>query len=924
MSKVSSNQSDQLRSEILLLEKVMRIILIPTQQSSSSFQYLPDTSSELSRLSVSSISQNKTILDSLVMERFSVPGTPILPYASESYAAIRDELGKGWSVRTQNAKDMLEYLQESIVSYAALSISQEDMFPQQAPITDLIGLEAGAFRFLEFIERGCPVEFLNNLANYWNREDSEFYHTLIISCILKIRTQVAGLSLLDDPEAQLKTLLSVLSLPEALKIFLETDWIVGTTGEQFESNSSLGIYFSPNFLPLPGSMRKIPGLPPPPDRLRDTISEEFEKIRTRSEYEATLRKYHSVSHSYSASLTALLKMIIKANKEKGLTWLAACINFNKDKLKLVNRLERAKQPVTSSDSFCMNVLDTLLELCKPFMNPDEPMAMRIDPSYLWISDRLALDEETPICTLRDISRPNRSDLTNYGTITEFYFMCLEMWRLGYHSVRENYMDLMRMMNQLKNSPHPAAQNEFKYYVKIRICYDTLLLDSTRNLQLLQLCVLTAALFQRWVNFNGVLPLQTTEILRLLPEHLINDITEFITLLCEMSPETVNMLDPGQVNTLLNFFTIILATHQQVSNPYVKANVVQAISMMVTTKTGEIRSCLLHNDIARLYFLPALVVFYVDIEFSGGAHQFYDKFRYRHLAAAIFNYLWSHEHYQHQTRAEQHGVYFSRFINMLINDTTWCLDEGLAKLTSIKKYEDKLRTAQPTEEEVKNHDQESNYSKYVLQQANESISMLEQVAQWNSSLFVNEEFGNRMGEFLNFFLDRLCGANSLQVKVEDPKSYNFKPEELLADILKLYLHLGKHENFYDCVVRDKRSYKNETMRRGLSICYRKPILSYVQVQELEAFVKKVKEINQKSEDFEMNLGEVPEEFCDPISCEMMRNPVKLPSGYIIDRSTIARHLLSDQNDPFTRAPLTLDMLEDDLELKARIEEWIRSR
>ena len=36
--------------------------------------------------------------------------------------------------------------------------------------------------------------------------------------------------------------------------------------------------------------------------------------------------------------------------------------------------------------------------------------------------------------------------------------------------------------------------------------------------------------------------------------------------------------------------------------------------------------------------------------------------------------------------------------------------------------------------------------------------------------------------------------------------------------------------------------------------------------------------------------------------------------IVDRQTIARHLLSDQNDPFNRDPLTLDKVIPQDELK----------
>ena len=42
---------------------------------------------------------------------------------------------------------------------------------------------------------------------------------------------------------------------------------------------------------------------------------------------------------------------------------------------------------------------------------------------------------------------------------------------------------------------------------------------------------------------------------------------------------------------------------------------------------------------------------------------------------------------------------------------------------------------------------------------------------------------------------------------------------------------------------------------------------------------------------------------------MEDPVLLPtSGTIVDRSTIRAHLLSDTRDPFSRAPLTMEMIE----------------
>lgn len=42
--------------------------------------------------------------------------------------------------------------------------------------------------------------------------------------------------------------------------------------------------------------------------------------------------------------------------------------------------------------------------------------------------------------------------------------------------------------------------------------------------------------------------------------------------------------------------------------------------------------------------------------------------------------------------------------------------------------------------------------------------------------------------------------------------------------------------------------------------------------------------------------------------LMEDPVELPSGVVMDRPTIVRHLLNDPTDPFTRQPLSEEQLK----------------
>mmetsp|Transcript_45745 Transcript_45745/g.52871 ORF Transcript_45745/g.52871 Transcript_45745/m.52871 type:complete len:80 (-) Transcript_45745:81-320(-) len=65
--------------------------------------------------------------------------------------------------------------------------------------------------------------------------------------------------------------------------------------------------------------------------------------------------------------------------------------------------------------------------------------------------------------------------------------------------------------------------------------------------------------------------------------------------------------------------------------------------------------------------------------------------------------------------------------------------------------------------------------------------------------------------------------------------------------------------------------------------------------------------------------------DPLTCEIMKDPVMLPSSKaIVDRLTVMKHLLSDPIDPFNRSALTKEMLVPQPELKQKIDAFFAEK
>lgn len=73
-----------------------------------------------------------------------------------------------------------------------------------------------------------------------------------------------------------------------------------------------------------------------------------------------------------------------------------------------------------------------------------------------------------------------------------------------------------------------------------------------------------------------------------------------------------------------------------------------------------------------------------------------------------------------------------------------------------------------------------------------------------------------------------------------------------------------------------------------------------------------------------LTDAPDEFMDEIMSTFMRDPVVLPSGHFVDRSTITQHLLNDPIDPFNREEMTIDDVKPATELKAKIDKWLEEK
>ncbi len=181
---------------------------------------------------------------------------------------------------------------------------------------------------------------------------------------------------------------------------------------------------------------------------------------------------------------------------------------------------------------------------------------------------------------------------------------------------------------------------------------------------------------------------------------------------------------------------------------------------------------------------------------------------------------------------------------------------------------------------------------------------------------------RISQTLNYFAFQLAGPQSAALKVKNPKELNFEPKFLLKTVSEILIHFGTHiDKFAEFVVKDQRSFSPDILIRMESILTRENLIDPKKLLLFASVKEKVLKLSRELIKEEEDLGEIPEEFLDPIQCSLMEDPVILPSSKtVIDRATIKRHLANTATDPFNRSHLTEEMLIPNEELKKKILEW----
>ncbi|KAH3765468.1 Ubiquitin conjugation factor E4, core [Pelomyxa schiedti] len=426
----------------------------------------------------------------------------------------------------------------------------------------------------------------------------------------------------------------------------------------------------------------------------------------------------------------------------------------------------------------------------------------------------------------------------------------------------------------------------------------------------------------------------------LPEFFIEAMFEYLKFLLQAAYNTVGQISWSK-SSIIDSLVCFLGSPNYIRNPYLRSKFVQVLGELTQTKIqfGGSKSVadivFSENVLAKNFLVKSLLKFYVDIEFTGTHTQFYDKFNWRFDVQIILAYLWGIPHFKASIiqETQRETELMSKFAQYVVNDTNFLLDEALSKLSVVQSLRDQMqdRAEWLSLEPGVRRDKEGELRhtedlvRHYFTQSNSSVHMLHFMSKSIIEPFVGNIVVDGVASMLNYFLVTLIGPNALSLNISDPERYNFNPKLLLDRIVDVYISLGVHPNFPKAMGTDTRSYTPDAFESALEYLRQNRLKSTDDLEKFQQLISKAQQHYLQEQGKESLLGEIPDEFQDPLTFTLMWNPVILPtSKTTVDRAVITRHLLSDSTDPFNREPLTIDQVIPNTELKKKIDAFVEER
>ncbi|KAG6516824.1 hypothetical protein ZIOFF_027304 [Zingiber officinale] len=726
------------------------------------------------------------------------------------------------------------------------------------------------------------------IKEFFRDGDDDSMELVLQDLFEKLRQSVDGISPLGNFQQPMRALLLLIEYPNNAKILVNHPrWIPKNTnlpigeGRMIEMESILGAFLRISALPDSKEFKSTT------DVGQQCFSEASNHRLAYSSSFTTIKKVMNIL--YDDLVVVFHKLLNNQDtQERVLEYLAEVIKKNSARSRM------QVDPLSSASSgMFVNLSSVMLRLCGPLLDGSVEWREQIDPKFLFHNTRLdfrqltalhASSEEVSAWLEEENSSKDNHELeaqegTSSGTRKEKYSLTCECF---FMTARVLNLGLMKAIYEIKHlneklgsyekdrtilkgmreqGASPLLDANIKYLEKeIGILSQS---KSSYEVQIFQLrllpCVGQASTFYKlviiWlVNFVGgfKMPLPSTCPMKFacIPEHFVDDAMDLLGITFGI-PE----VSKGVVLDFLNFIIMFMASNAYVKNPYLRAKMVEVLNRWIPNKSGLSATLFEGHQLPLDYLLLS------------------NKFTVRENIYELLEYLWNvprHLNAWRQIKLIYHIIMVQivreenemhlNFLNLLINDSMYLLDESLKKnIHQLKEIEVEM----------------TNSAEWEQRSLEERTEI--------TRLFYSQE------NIVESDMKLAIGNIGMLAFISEQIPAHFLLPEM---IVKIYVHIARGDKlnvFPTAISKDGRSY-NEKLFTSAAAAAADDDDIFGKIDKAGKVIKEFVELGLKAD--EAILGEIPDEFLDPILYTLMRDPVILPlSRQSVDRPVIQSHLLN---------------------------------
>lgn len=479
---------------------------------------------------------------------------------------------------------------------------------------------------------------------------------------------------------------------------------------------------------------------------------------------------------------------------------------------------------TAPDSFMIGLAGILLRLCLPLMKPQLKVLI-VDPTYSAVKAEEAVakqvhmkdfDKET--CLIPTDEHEVRVTASKFNFVTEIFFMTQKAIDLSYRVCIEKVTRMNREIHRLQSAYQDSmqgggtpevAENIMTMLTKQSqqiLCLQNLILEPKNDELLVNFYEATAIWVNQLATRTTMNPLETdkgfaphtiqdirlpltnatSKFLQYVPEMVLENIIGYLQF--SKNVETHARQNHESKEVFITMILIFMGSSLRAKNPHLRANLAEGLESLLPKETNgfTMDTHLFLQHPHRLQIVENLLNVFVSIEMTGQSVQFEQKFNYRRPMYAIMEYLWKIPEQREcfkklAIEAEIHiddveAPIFLRFINVLINDSIFLLDESLTNLQQIRELEEARdnnlwESLPPNERQqnLQNLQQLGMLARFDNILGRDTINILKLLTSETKGIFCHASMVDRIAAMLNYFLLHLCGPKQKNFKVRQSKS-----------------------------------------------------------------------------------------------------------------------------------------------------------